>query len=298
MKRMPLNLRLVVPVFAGGLVLVALLVPWSVPRADRLVAAVWHWAHFPALFVLSWMANLLIRDRYSLRPLSLASLMLLIVPLIELVQAVSGRDPAWTDLLPGWMGVLAFAGWSTRGDASTRFGAVLLLLISLQPLMMAWRDEREALQKLPLLESFDDPEALRERWVLEDAAPVRYEADDSVGITLRLGHENPYPGLFMLDFPGDWSGYRALVLTLVVPDKQVLPAFVRIDDRQGAAYAERFQREVSLKPGRQNLRIPLGEVVAENGRAMRLDSVRTWGLFFDERAYGRAVELLEARLEP
>lgn len=92
--------------------------------------------------------------------------------------------------------------------------------------------------------------------------------------------------LFPSDFPGlspmlednDWRGFKQLAFDIFNTEAQAIRITVRIDDTAGFPnYEDRYNREFSLKPGRNTVVIPF-ETLVTSGTQRRLDLKRIYRL--------------------
>jgi hypothetical protein len=116
-------------------------------------------------------------------------------------------------------------------------------------------------------------------------------------VTVQAGEA--FPGLFLNDAPGDWSGGGDLVIDLEVVGDGPLPLWVRVDDGVAPGYAERFQQEYVLGPGRGEVRIPEEEWSRTPGGAgLAVDRIERVGFFVTAAEAGRELVVRRLALEP
>ncbi len=225
--------------------------------------------------------------------------------LVEVLQGLIGRTrelaDVGRDLLGGALaGVFWAPGRFSLRPRSRRLlqGAVLaVLLLCAWPLLRAVADETIARLQFPVLSSFNTPfEA--ERW---SGRAARTVDPDRQALRLDLG-TGKYSGVSLRKFPGDWRGYRSLVLQLHLPGAAPLAITVRIHDRRhranGSPYDDRFNRTFTLHPGDNRLVIDLAEVAAApKGRTMDLARISKMGLFATRLPQPAVLYLDEVRLE-
>jgi len=279
----------------GGIVVVAaLMVPASSSGTDRVAQAWWDFAHVPALALLSWAWMSSLR---TLAPLPTFVGCLLLTPLIELIQPLTGREASWVDLGYGWLGCLS-GGWLywTAGERRRFWGAGFLLVVALyHPVRVTW-DRLAAHHAFPELSAFRGSFE-RSRWVVTGC---EIEERGEGGWDVRIGGDAPYPGLFLRDGPMDWRNMDFLHLDIEVLDGQPLPAWLRVDDQpDDPPYAERFQQPIMLAAGRQEVRIPVEALIAPGDQQLLdLSRIHTAGIFFSEEETGRLFRLYRLFLTP
>jgi len=107
--------------------------------------------------------------------------------------------------------------------------------------------------------------------------------DNSLEVTFYSGPpgvDESYPGLSLIDFGPDWSGYRTLVFDAFVPGEKAISLALRIDDRENPDYAERFNTAIPLTPGSNHIAIPLaGLLTSGSKRQLNLDEILEVTLF-------------------
>ncbi len=111
------------------------------------------------------------------------------------------------------------------------------------------------------------------------------------------GVEDTYPGLSLMWFEPDWTGFRALVFDAHNPGDATLDLRVRIDDRRDAAGGDWFWRATPLGPGDNRVAIPLAELRTRAGRRMKLRKILGVTLYVANPAEKRTVYLDNLRLE-
>ena len=226
--------------------------------------------------------------------------------LIELLQALSGRVVSGGDVARDAAGaaaaVLGAAAWEAgvrpvvRGVLLT--GALLIVAAFAVPTVEALWEEHLARRQFPVLADFTRPEEL-DRFDWNHSTPSWTAAADghrAVHVTLWPGR---YPGFALEYFPGDWRGYRHLVLAAANPAGAPLPMVIRIDDEQhNQHFDDRFNARFVLAPGWNEIRVPLAEVeAAPRGRRLDLSRVEQVIVFSHGLRERRDLVLESLRLE-
>lgn len=299
-----MNARFII--WAYAIVLVGLFVYPFESATDRLLRALWNWLHFPAFALLAWQVTARFAQAKRSVVIVVWVSMVLFVPALELLQEHTGRNFAWEDIWVGWAGT-AVGGWllPRRGAAIRRYAyrlvaAGCVTLLTLAPTCWVLTDRMLMLDQFPVLASFAWP-GEQGRWVFSDVEVSRTRAHaghDGRTWQVKIGESSEYPGLFMTDLIHDWSRARGLLIYLYLPDAVPLAMWVRIDDREQAAFAERYQARKTLEPGLNRIRIDWSDgLIAEGGREMTLNRIHEWGIFFESDAGGRIVYLDRVELE-
>ncbi|MBU0678907.1 MAG: hypothetical protein KJ626_12410 [Verrucomicrobia bacterium] len=207
---------------------------------------------------------------------------------VEIIQPSFGRERSWIDFALGCAGVsagMAFVGWPR---ASRVLIGGLVIVVTLVPFGFLAYDAYRAEEAFPVLASFQDRLELG-RWEL-NACTVRL-----VGQTAEITAtgNGKYPGLFLEHGPRDWSEMKKICFDVVNPGEKALEIWIRIDDARGdEGYSERFQKKLSLAPGRQNICLSREDISrTPHGRILDLTDIHRVGFFFDSGEAGQVVLL-------
>jgi VanZ family protein len=229
---------------------------------------------------------------------------------IEGIQKVTGGDASLGDLLRDVVGGIVTVCWFVprsggRTGSSSRVAtafAVILLLLAGFPLLAAVTDEAVARSQFPTLSDFETPFESG-RW----SGNARVSADRSFSsrgrASLRVELDtSPYSGTFLTHFPGDWRGYRFLVVDVLNPSREGIEVTCRIHDERHEEgeqrYEDRFNKGFPLPPGWSEIRIDLREVArAPAGRMMDPGRIRSVGLFATGLRENRTLYIDFVRLE-
>lgn len=282
--------------------LAVLLVPCQSVGSDRLLGILQDAAHFPFFLLLS---VLLARLARGALPAAFAVAVVFLLG-AEALQPLVGRSASLRDTLFGLAGVLAAACLVSARRAGPRarrslvFLTVALVAAAALPPSAVVLDRVRARRELPLLGSFERWLELG-RWTVGGSRADRMAAHATAGryaLCLQVTNDAPYPGLFLTDGPPDWRGYRRLCADVFLEGAAGRALWVRIDDRPGAAYAERFQAECDLAPGTNAVCVSLDNLRSDSGRPMDLGRVVSAGFFLDRAAVGDRLWLDHVRLTP
>ncbi len=266
-------------------------------HSSRSFQAGWDMGHILYFALLSCLLNLFLARRYRfLSPwfrLGLVFTSALALGLtVELLQTTqANRSPSGLDVLRNQLGcLLAFAflppqaNRKARGQRLLRLMALLLLLLAAWPLTQAGIDEYLAVRQFPVLADFETPFE-RSRWV--NARQLRLETDlvrhGKRAVRVRLSTAK-YSGVSLFHFPGDWRGYEWLRFSVYNPQAEPLELHCRVHDAthkdQGQAFHDRFNQQLSLHPGWNDVALSLQKVKnAPRGRVMDLQHIEGLGLF-------------------
>lgn len=206
---------------------------------------------------------------------------------IELIQLQVGRSfemkDILNDLLGGYLALLLFVVIQVSCGQSIRV-ALCLLMLSIfvwvvMPTTMASYDEYVMHKDFPVLADFETPFELS-RWKSQSGS--LFVVDDkfrSGSKSMRIDlFEGKYPGITLAYFSGDWRDYTSIEFSIFNASDDTLSMELKINDavhrKLGQKFSDRFNRELSLKPGWNDFSIPLQALkTAPEGREMDLSDI-------------------------
>jgi hypothetical protein len=219
--------------------------------------------------------------------------------LVEYAQMFSGgRSPDVMDVLRNQLGcLLAFACCIRQGRSPGERGVrwlfdgltLLLMMVAAWPLTRALIDEQLAVRQFPILSDFETPfEQYRWMNVRQMRAESGLVRHGKKAMRIQLSTAR-YSGIALFHFPGDWRGYRMVRCSVFNPLANDLSLNVRIHDtphkRHGSEFSDRFNTQVALHPGWNDLAIDLDRVrTAPAGRTMDMGRIEGFGLFVVQQA--------------
>jgi hypothetical protein len=218
----------------------------------------------------------------------------------EVLQGLVGRGRSLHDAISNCLGAAAFlaaylAIREQRPKPLARWAALGVIAMSLawlSPLAVlgdVWRQRRET----PRLAGFERISEL-DRWILHHADLSRVGEHASEGawageIQLEPGR---FAGVVLRMADLDWSGYAALEYDIYVPEELNTPLSMKVVDRHyNGKLEDRYDERLELRPGANQVRIPLAEVVA-GPQGPPLDLTRIWWLEFYQLDSTRPTRLL------
>lgn len=289
-------------------ILTSFVIPLPLPFEGRLIRAVETAFHFPLFFAGFWAIASALRS--PIRWHRVALLVAASAIGVELVQAATHRDPDAVDAvlstMGGWAGLLALAGQRMRGRWAmfgARLAATLLAAGAGWPVLQVLADRVHARYSFPVLGSFEG-RSEPGRWWSHACRIARVPQHATEGqhalraVVERAGRG--YPGLFMTDGIGDWSGYDVLQFDIFLAGTDTRSLWVRADDRADyPPYNDRAQTLLSLAPGMNHVSLSLHELlVTPGGRALDRSRLARWGFFFDAGLPGDTIFVDRIRLTP
>jgi len=269
-----------------------LLYPFPIETEDRLVRVLWNFAHVPAFALMAvFLLTIPAEDRYSGRRfLYVSAVLLFAAPAIEGLQALTGRDPDFGDVLMGWAGAMIGLLWQyarhrpSPVNGRLRVCAVVIVGLTIVPVVAVLADRWAAARAFPVLADFESPLELT-RWRVNHGRRERVERHATRGnralrVVLKPGVR--YARIFMVDVPGDWRPAKHLLLDVYLEAEQPVDIWFRVDDREDPPYEERFQKHTRLKPGSHELALDMSEWITPSGRPLDIGNIVRWGLFVTE----------------
>lgn len=229
--------------------------------------------------------------------------MVALAVLTELGQLITQREPSLSDVLRDCAGVAVGLGLYAFFDPSVLsmkqpgrllitsllLAALCLLAICFYPVMNIALASWQRDQAFPVIADFGARWThsfvqLNQASLMPAIAATGFTATES-GAQRRVAQLtlNPgaYPGISIVEPYPDWSGYQTLSLDLYSPHARPINLVLRIDDeRHDQAYADRFNRSLTLRPGHNRIQIPLREIAeAPARRAMDMKRIASLMLF-------------------
>jgi hypothetical protein len=268
-------------------------------------------AHLAYFALMAWALTLLpqvTRRKLSLQFILPLSAVFAMGGAIELIQPRFGRTASWSDLgldlMGALLGLLFFAAGrrllNRRLLAVGQLAALALAGYALAgPAATLW-DMEQASRSFPILGDFESRFEAG-RWVQGtiDHTLARH-GSGSLRVDLSTAL---YSGTALIRSIGDWRGYTTFALSIYNPGPGPLRIIISIRDqeheRRGGHYHDRFNRTFHLKPGWNDLRIPVAEIEkAPRERTMDMSRLREIGIFAANLPTPRVIHLDNLRLLP
>ncbi len=278
---------------------------------NRLLQSIWNLGHLFFFAFLTWLllTHTTLQKQGWLKMLLVSVLLSIVLGgLIEVLQSFIGRYMEWQDvvmdILGGLMGFLVVQ-FSMPADKSIirRPVASLLLFVvagaALYPVFNIVRDDYKIRSDFPLIAGFESESNLL-RW---DYSQIeRFELDS------QLSHKpgasslyvkfapGEYPTISLIALYSDWSRYRYLNLSLHNDQLDELEINLKVYDSEhrvnGPKYTDRFNLEVMLKPGWNQLKISLLDIYnAPHNRKMDLRNIAGLSLFLTNVKQSQSIHL-------
>ena len=208
---------------------------------------------------------------------------------IEIGQLfMSGRTSSFMDLLADVTGAMVYLAFADKKSGKNRpifmTAAGLLVVFVFSPAVIALYDEWQGIRQFPILADFESPfEKSRFEGKAEMHRNDRYAAHGKHSLSFKTTTEN-YSGISLHYFPGDWKGFTNFNFSVYNQYERQLQLHCRIHDalhgQNEMRYSDRYNTIFFLKPGWNELRIPLAEVgKAPESRDMDMGRIKGVGFF-------------------
>ncbi len=296
---------LVVACVAGSLSSV-LLFPFS--QTGRHWSELFNLAHAPSFF-LAFLFAAAIMDPASIglpgswprilrmglaRLLILASVLLVVGALCEILQQFVGRSTSLSDILCNGCGLIAGMFWclgrlaihKTMRTAASLMSVSLLLIPSWSPAFELLECRKQKLE-FPLLASFERQRELN-AWKAHEATieqSTTWHSDGTASMQVNGLAGTKHPGASFLGLISDWHQFAALELDVFNPGEKPLSLRISIFDRHHYTSshdpADRFGRAIELPAGEAtHIHIELADVKhAPADRLMDISQLECMNLF-------------------
>lgn len=108
----------------------------------------------------------------------------------------------------------------------------------------------------------------------------QYVTHGAKSLKLEL-YPSPYPGFTPSLKQRNWKKYKALKFDIYNPANEDVPITLRIDDKKDSnEYADRYNKTILIKPGKNQMIIPLDSLVTSGtNRQLNLKKIQRFLLF-------------------
>ncbi len=229
--------------------------------------------------------------------------------LTEFLQSfLAGRTASWHDLLADVSGGLAGILWVSLPNDMARarrvgliaLGCLMILLGSARP-TLCLIDAVNQRREMPQLASFESPLELF-RWSSGDSQMRRvrkFVTDGTWALEVELTAGKQFPGVSLIEPVADWSRWKELAMDVFLAGETSLDVTVKVQDAEhNNDYYDRFNRVISLSPGKNEIRISLADIsAAPRNRTLELQQISAMSLFAVSPKQTRTVYLDHIRLQ-
>ena len=300
-------------------VLVLALAFFSIPMSEettRTNKELWDLVHivaFAILTILVFKSTYWISTKEIFIQLTVVVLVsFLLGALVEILQVNFGRTASWHDVNLDVLG--AVLGWILISSKYTNLRGlyrVILIVIftvcfvflNLQSMKII-ADDIIARQQVPVLSDFSTPFEIT-RWSGNAVQHNIVSFSHGKGKVLRARFlpTATYSSLHFKGFFNDWTGYEFLEFDIYSDENYEYEMVLRIHDYlhnlHDAAYSDRFNKTLNIKPGENQFRINLNIVRnSPAGREMHLDHIKELVFFISgpsvrsKQVYFRRISLM------
>ncbi|WP_196140967.1 VanZ family protein [Aliikangiella sp. G2MR2-5] len=263
-------------ILVGILVLASLLFIGNPDYYDnRIIKEIWESGHF-ALFALLSIGLILFTPLQSknflIRFIAITVFCLIAGLGTELAQLAFGRSFELKDIFNDFVGGYAGFCLMIPGDKTRKTSSVvaiilvfMLSLIGIRDLIFAVVDETRLPKEYPLLAGFESELELG-RWDSKHATLSISDQHTTHGSgSLKINWvPGDYPDVTLNHFVHDWRDHKAIHFDLYLEGDESLDIVFKVYDRlhpsSGYKFSDRFNEEITLKPGINHLSFDLEEV--------------------------------------
>ncbi|MES2822916.1 MAG: hypothetical protein V4732_04890 [Pseudomonadota bacterium] len=220
------------------------------------------------------------------RPFIVVSLIAVAVGgVIEVIQAHTGREGNWQDLLNDvaatWLALL----WLQKSNLWIWAGRVLAMALLMPPVttvfFAAWA-QLHAERNFPILANFESSIDLH-GWKgnVERTKAVQSSGDYSLKVHLNT---EKYSGAAFSEFHNSWQGYTTLAFDLYNPESRPIELVIRISDLRHELgdndRTDRFNKKLHIAHGWNRVDIPVATIQqAPSTRKLEMDSITSIVIF-------------------
>ncbi|MES2675045.1 MAG: hypothetical protein V4660_12450 [Pseudomonadota bacterium] len=204
---------------------------------------------------------------------------------IELVQAQTGREGNWQDLLNDvaatWLALL----WLQKSSLWVWAGRVLALALLMPPVtkvfFAAWA-QLHAQTNFPILANFESSiDAHGWKGNVERIKTTNNSGDYSLKVHLNT---EKYAGVAFTEFYNSWQGYATLSFDLYNPESQSIDLVIRISDLKHELgnndRTDRFNKKLHITHGWNHIEIPVAAIQqAPSTRELEMDAITSLVIF-------------------
>ena len=265
-------------------------------ESHRIVQQIWDVGHVALFLILSYIILIFIRKyklSYITQFLIIVALSFIFGLFVELIQLLIGRDFELQDLANDVSGAiigyfvyyLLHAKISKLHNIIAAMSIVLLLMISLYPLANVLVDEVKMKNEFPVLSDFESATQLS-RWDVKQAnlSLNKHHVQQGEYSLQATFLPDAFPDITLQHFPRDWSAYNNIKFSLYNQAQDPIVIEMKIYDedhmKYGYQYTDRFNRELLLQPGWNNISIFLNEIYnSPEKRTMDITKIKSFSLF-------------------
>jgi len=221
--------------------------------------------------------------------------------LIEVLQFFTGRYMEWQDIFTDMLGALLgflvvqysrplmLRPMGNLSNPVIVLLSIIVLLVAFYSVFYIVKDELMMEADFPMIADFESEETLArwdnefvEQFVIDNQ--LKTEGKSSALVEFGIGD---YPGAALEVIYPDWSAYTFLNISIHNDQSDNLDVEVKVYDRQhqqtGYEYSDRFNHEVSIKPGWSTLQIKLLDILnSPQGRTMDISDIAGFSLFIHD----------------
>jgi VanZ family protein len=204
---------------------------------------------------------------------------------IEIIQAHTGREGNWQDLLNDLAATWLALFWLQKSNLWVWGGRVAAIALLIPPIttvfFSAWA-QLHAERNFPILANFESSIDLHGwRGNVERTNALRSAGEYSLKVHLNT---EKYAGAALTEFYHSWQGYSALAFDIYNPESLPIDLVIRISDLQHELgdndWSDRFNKKLHITNGWNSIEIPVASIQqAPLTRELEMDSITSIVIF-------------------
>ena len=224
--------------------------------------------------------------------------------LIEIIQAHTGRDGNWKDLLHDMAGTWLGLFWFQRANKWIWYGrivSVVLVLPSLLTVLLEGVFQLHTQAQFPVIANFESPIEIyghRDQVVRSQD----FASQGSYSVKISLAKDKPYSGITFDRLYKDWSSYKHLAFDIYNPEAGAFMMSLRVNDAKhqvnGWHDVDRYNARFVVNPGWNHLMFSLAEIQrAPAHRQMEMTAITHLVIFANQLPTAQDIYLDNVHLE-
>ncbi len=204
---------------------------------------------------------------------------------IEIVQAHTGRDGNWQDLLNDLAGTWLALFWLQKPRFWVWFGRIVATLLLVKPVSMvvlaAW-SQFHAERNFPAIADFESSIEVHGWRGNIERTKVLHSAG-SYSLKIHLSTEK-FSGVSLREFYDSWQDFNTLQFDVFNPEKEPINLAIRISDIRhelgSYEYNDRFNKSLHMSSGWNHVEIPIAAIrTAPATRELEMGSIAMLVIF-------------------
>ncbi len=222
---------------------------------------------------------------------------------IEVIQAHTGRDGNWQDLLNDVAATWLALFWLQKSNLWVWLGRLIAMALLMPPVtavfFAAW-SQLQAEKNFPVLADFESSIDLH-GWKGDIERSNVFHSSGNYSLKAHLNTKK-YSGLSLLEFYNSWQGYTTLSFDIYNPEPLPIDLVIRVSDVRhelGAnVLTDRFNKKLHVESGWNPIEIPVAAIrQAPATRQLDMDSITSMIIFAMQLQKEQDIYLDNVRLQ-